>query len=1017
LLTSFSAPIAPSFLEETLGGVASGLQEGFFTGGITNYIADQIPGYSAKQLSELSDRLDYFDSTVSNVFQVVGKYGPDFLVGGGIYSLGRRGAVSLAARLANPTTNIARRHAADAAAQEFIRPDRLERVTRVLGGNVALSTAVGGQTYINDDDLTKAAQAGLISLALGTAFEGGIMALGAKLNRGKLFPESTQAERFKPAFREATDLLEGPPKFDSQGKIQRAGRGRQVVRDTEKGLRYQVQKTNLEIATLTNQARYETRMGLWLKNDLQTKGAWNKLSNAQRKKIQAKIKAVDEWESGEKLNLVQERGLLETQMRSLENFVTDPTSYLYTRENPFNPQAVRLMFSQLWMQMGRTPESFRGALGPTWARVFQSMEQAEIQLTLARAAVQSNVQKLKIRAGHAMGIQSKKQMGKPGTFLDVSGAWEDGGEAGVRAWMTQKGRNTAQADEMVKVFQELDNMLTETADVMSEMGADVAVNSAAALKRAGLAKFLPHRMEDLPEREMIKRLVDSGVLDETEAADWWLGFSRDGLGKMGSSQFNLKYPGSLRDKITNQQLPYSDDIFGNIYEHLNSSHRRIAYGRIFGSQGELRDHFMLAVRREAGSGAEDIARTITEAATNTHYYPQAMRQFTRIVTGGQIASKLTLAVIPNMSQGINNVLFGGFRNTTRGLRLALNKRKRDEIIAALGAQEHLPGNLARALSEGQAIKEIETGVVGKAANAMDWLAETILRSTGFSAVEKWNRITAGSMGQVVFRDTIAKASAGKLRGLNLDVARRRLETMGVDLTDVVRRIHQEGDGFLLSQAYKDIERAAVFKASQMSQFTPGVFRRPLAWNHPLGKVLTQFKSFGLNQGRFVRDQVFTEAAHGNMKPLAYFLSIYPVAGEMVGDVRNTIKATGRKEDNAVQRVVNDFLMVGGMGLMTDTFMAAQYGGLWEQMFGPTFSDIFTMSQALMGQEWEVASKTITGQPAFQAGLGLAKWTNYGVQEIQEYNELRDADSPSPGGLSVVDFGTARHQRIRELKGF
>jgi len=131
----------------------------------------------------------------------------------------------------------------------------------------------------------------------------------------------------------------------------------------------------------------------------------------------------------------------------------------------------------------------------------------------------------------------------------------------------------------------------------------------------------------------------------------------------------------------------------------------------------------------------------------------------------------------------------------------------------------------------------------------------------------------------------------------------------------------------------------------------------------------QFKSFALGQTRFLKDAVLAEAANGNLIPLATFLSISPITGELVADAKALIKGKDRGSDGIV-RLLENLSSVGGFGLFTDGLSAARWGDLEGFMLGPTFGDFFGYSEfMLQGNTQGILNKGMK-TPAFTVTRAL-----------------------------------------------
>jgi hypothetical protein len=221
---------------------------------------------------------------------------------------------------------------------------------------------------------------------------------------------------------------------------------------------------------------------------------------------------------------------------------------------------------------------------------------------------------------------------------------------------------------------------------------------------------------------------------------------------------------------------------------------------------------------------------------------------------------------------------------------------------------------------------------------------------GFSLVEANNRTISGFTGHFIFDDNIAKLAAGTMRGNNYMKVMRQMDSLGVSPSEtkmLVKKLKEVGETFKSSTVYKDIEEKAFYRAAQVTQFTPGVLRRPEWWTHPVGRVMMQFKSFALNQGRFFKDQILAEAGAGNYKPLAYVMSLYPVAGEVVGNVKSAVRGKDR-DKSGILRVAENFGNMGGFGLAWTMMEASQYrGGLTNELVGTSAAGVLNTVELLV----------------------------------------------------------------------
>ena len=202
-----------------------------------------------------------------------------------------------------------------------------------------------------------------------------------------------------------------------------------------------------------------------------------------------------------------------------------------------------------------------------------------------------------------------------------------------------------------------------------------------------------------------------------------------------------------------------------------------------------------------------------------------------------------------------------------------------------------------------------------------------MRWTQFERIERGLRSIGANAGK-----NYAEMLFKKLKkNPNNIFARRRLEQLDIDVDEALK-------GNVLSEMDKV---KAGYKA--VSDMQP--IRRqdaPYYWQSPSGKTFTQFKSFSLKHGNFMKEFVFKEATKGNVKPLISFIIGGLIVGEAVADLKAAVRFRERNAD-IWGRIFDNYMTVGGLGLATDFFSNVVYGqsgsGLYSFFAGPTVSDL------------------------------------------------------------------------------
>lgn len=297
---------------------------------------------------------------------------------------------------------------------------------------------------------------------------------------------------------------------------------------------------------------------------------------------------------------------------------------------------------------------------------------------------------------------------------------------------------------------------------------------------------------------------------------------------------------------------YERDAEKALLRYASSVARRFSEAKFFGKKDEVIDELIKGIANQRGD------------------YKEAMRIFDFMVNGlpknklvsaiaqFNIATKLSLSAILNATQSINTMTKFGVLNTVRG------------IIRGFTKQGKELAELVNVYDDFILVKE--TGVnPAKLVRGVMYI---------FKKVENFNRRTAANA--VTYK--VPQLINTLRKDMNSGYAIRQLESLGVDLEKVLTGKFTDED--LLAAANKGVQK---------TQFKVEAFDLPPSWKTPLGRLLTQFKSFTFMQTKFVRDEVLKEARNWNLVPLVTFVTLAIPASYVVSMVRNAL--TGREQDN------------------------------------------------------------------------------------------------------------------------
>lgn len=122
---------------------------------------------------------------------------------------------------------------------------------------------------------------------------------------------------------------------------------------------------------------------------------------------------------------------------------------------------------------------------------------------------------------------------------------------------------------------------------------------------------------------------------------------------------------------------------------------------------------------------------------------------------------------------------------------------------------------------------------------------------------------------------------------------------------------------------------------------------PAFYRSAYGKYLTQFKSFGFQQTKLIKDTVVKPfmawvdgKPHGDPGPLMRFALLMPSGGEAISDLKAIARARERPRD-AIERIAENISNASGFGLAADAIRATDFGvsGTLGLIDGPILGDV------------------------------------------------------------------------------
>jgi hypothetical protein len=488
------------------------------------------------------------------------------------------------------------------------------------------------------------------------------------------------------------------------------------------------------------------------------------------------------------------------------------------------------------------------------------------------------------------------------------------------------------------------------------------------------------------------------------------------LKKVGKGGEGFDELTTLRIAQKEAGIPLVDDPIHSLRRYMDASEVRLELSKTFG--GDIRKGSEYYIKAMIAEGADEgLATHLVNTLSLRRATDQRFGRFASYATSGQMIAKLTFAAIPNLSQSVNDVIKFGPKATGQGVLTSAQALAQFKMLR--GLDQYVKNTDHELVRRGlglmdRAIQSYRGAFTSATpSNLGEAIAEKVLRWTAFTPTESMNRILAGHTAIHYVRNTAAQAIKGNLRGYPAQKAKRNFAEMGLDLEHIVKRYKKTGKAHLTGDEVSAVLDDAIFRdivgpvgrvkdasgrmvaersapaltkamgqaASQgikKTQFGSSNIDLPWVWRTPQGRVLTQFKSFAYNQGRFVRDSVLGEFAKGNYEPMMWLLGLGGMVGGAIDPIRDAVKGTHTPAaNNLPMAVIENVGNIGGFGLAESFVSSMIYKQPLEWALGPTVGTTATRYsegafEALSEGSWEPLGKRLRKEPA---------WT--GVQRLFE----------------------------------
>ncbi|MDA2937184.1 hypothetical protein MYX75_02845 [Acidobacteria bacterium AH-259-A15] len=471
-------------------------------------------------------------------------------------------------------------------------------------------------------------------------------------------------------------------------------------------------------------------------------------------------------------------------------------------------------------------------------------------------------------------------------------------------------------------------VLDDTGRAAVDAGVMIRGESGELLPFALRENFFPHNLNIkrvLKQRKMIQaHLVKTGSAGNLDEAAEVLNnyIARQGVRRFG----NLEYA----RKVDLPEGFYNTDLDSAIKTYLYRSSRRLEEIETFGQNDEA----AWALISRTGTEGGDV-RLATEVF-------QRFRGISRDTRGAEHVSRLVRAAqVPLLA-------FAQILNLSQSALTALRTTNRATAHALLRTMVN-PKEARRWGVRSGAILDSTLGEIASDLGARGGFVKGFLKWTGFQATERINRIISANAGEIYAR-ALGKKLLKKTKNQNV---RKQLAELDIDPERVIRKGYIDED---------DLLRAAQ-KVTNETQFRVRSTDLPLFWQTPFGRVITQYKTFALNQTKLMQRELVGQWVRNPRRAMDQWgkmLTTLPVASTLFVEGRQRIREkvaaefgvkidyeqtdshkTFKKVVRAVSRkagtrlepyqeeilasMIEDTFAVGAFGLVADAWQSAQWG--------------------------------------------------------------------------------------------
>jgi len=446
---------------------------------------------------------------------------------------------------------------------------------------------------------------------------------------------------------------------------------------------------------------------------------------------------------------------------------------------------------------------------------------------------------------------------------------------------------------------------------MPEEDAHVLARQAAtkAAKRPfqSLENYFPHYFDE----NTIQSYLAGGAKNEgkiQEIID--RGFARDRHEAQAFLTRMLRAPGEMRGgPLFNARDGlnldgYDKDIVNVMTRYLLQSERQLQIAQAHGTDGQIATNAILG--RVKGTAYQKAALNIYKSWRGD--VDPTFSGLARFTSTFHSLTLLSTAGIVQPAQLSNTAARIGWGNTLKAMASVAKDWRAAKLMAG---------------RDGVLFDNIHNSLVP---NTFGGISEKWGDLIGLNTLDRYDRVVSAVGGKMWANEQakrLATASPQELARITNQFTR-----MGIDVGEVIGRGGQLTDD--------ELRKAGLFTATN-TQFASSVLDLPEMKQSPQGRFLYLFKSFALQQSRFIKDEVIKPAIQqGDYRPAIAFAAGNTAAAAILPDLIRKLKNREIPEDKR-EAALEDFGMVGGFGMFFDAFRAMSGGpdALFPWVLGPT----------------------------------------------------------------------------------